>query len=592
MVDNRFLLTGSTLYGGRYIIQSIAQVSGKYIEYGAVDASTGENVSIREFFMAGVCDRNVTQSNSVYIYDPNSFGERMEEFKQMANVRSNSRFGTNPINFFYENATAYIVFSAVNNKLNSNKASKNSYNERGEGEKKIGPITIILASLILVLLVVIGVLTKMVIDNISGTVTKDSGMEAGIDGEDKSTGSDSAIEPNAMVDGDSTPNATGSEKDQTVSDENGLNENGASEIVVEEIVDPEVAEREYVSKLENEISGDIKESFFGDFNDDGRYEMWAMVWDRDGVPYEDMSFIDDDFTLDNKVYTNDYHLDLDRTYKQIQIWYVDEEKAHKIDDHVSIILSSALVNGTSTGWSEDTYYTPFYFEIGMITFEKTKQLGLIMHHGWINPRGGTEQTDKTIALYGNENGPEIYLKEVGTEMDFSIRGSSFCISKFVDFIYYGDENTDYCMNYPVHYLKDKYYERASVNITLSDIQDLPGYQSVFNEAMSQELVFNSYEIGPAANVSRDFYVDNVEFNQYLFNDAGFIYLNGTADGQVHEFVSMLGDIDPYYDQINVCLELELRDGAVVGYRWLGAHQEESATDYEKLSSNAAKLRMN
>lgn len=347
---------------------------------------------------------------------------------------------------------------------------------------------------------------------------------------------------------------------------------------------PEI-EEELKTKLTEQISGEIVDSFYGDFNDDGKYEMWATVWDNEGVPYEDIFGDLESWNLSDKCSENQYNLETGREYKQLQIWYVDENQASLIDDYISMNLTEEFVDGSSSGWGEDTFYYPMNLNVKLVSFESIQQLCLTIEHTWMTARGWGIEADKTIALYGNEDQPEIYFKETGTTKDYELRDGSLCISEQGQFYLSNEDGLVSELFYPIYYSDNKFFELASVEVDAAQIESLEGYQEIYNKAMDQQLTFEAYEVGPAANVTYTLEVDNIAFNQCLYNDSGYLFLNGTASGMMTEFASSLGEMEPYYSEIDVCLEMKITNGKVVDYRWIGARQKESITDYEKVESS-------
>lgn len=526
----------NTILNGKYIIESVVETTDSYIVYKATDLLIREEVIIREFYYDVACSRDLFQSDSIIVDDvnKNNYELRMNFFKSQASSMARDTKNYVTKNFFYENNTAYVVLVEVKSKVKKN------------SNKKINILAVvgILIILACVLLAIKG-FSK---------------------GEKEETEQSDEGETNEII-------------NATVVMENNEKKDKA--------IDLTLVENNLKLELENAISGDIIKTFFGDFNDDGKYEMWATVWDKEGVPYNDIMGTIDSWKLAQNCEANSYGLDIGKEYKQIQIWYVDEKTADMIDDFVSMKLTEEYVNGKSSHWGEDTFYYPFELDIQLIRFGKLQQLCISVSHTWMTGRGWGVYSDQTIALYDNEDGPKACIKEHNdnSSMIYELRNDSICVSYYEE--YYLRNHETEKLYYPVYYINEKFCELTSVEIDLTDIQKIKGYKTVYADAMNQTLIYDAYVAGMAANVSYSLPVEKIEFEQFLYNDNGYIFLNGKAFGMMEETVSSIGEMDPYYSDIDICLELRIKDGIIEDYRWLGAHQKKNFTEYEKLNSDMA-----
>lgn len=112
-MDNRTLRTGFTLQGGKYRILSVLGQGGFGITYLAEQTGLGMRVAIKEFFLKGSCQREITTSRvSVPVNDNEELVNRCQrKFKAEARkiASLNNDHIVNIIDVFDENGTSYYV---------------------------------------------------------------------------------------------------------------------------------------------------------------------------------------------------------------------------------------------------------------------------------------------------------------------------------------------------------------------------------------------------------------------------------------------------------------------------------------------------
>ncbi len=310
-----------------------------------------------------------------------------------------------------------------------------------------------------------------------------------------------------------------------------------------------------------------------------------MVWYEDGVLYDDVLGQTDSWDLADKCAANEYQLETGKEYNQLQVWYVDESDATMVDAIQSIKLTEEYVNGTSTEWGEDTFYYLCDLDARMISFGDQKHLFVEADHTWMTARGWGLYLDESSYMYENENGPKCTSNKDDPFMRFEEHDNGVCISEYAEYEFCIEDyfKGDYLF-YPVSYENGMYVETSSTAVTLSQVESLQGYDEIYKEAMEKDKSFERDEYGSAGNVIYTFTASDVSFDEYLYNNNGYIYLNGTAKGSMDEWSSGMMEDDIYDAEIDVCLELKVEDGVVTSYRWLGDHQKAFLTDFEKVES--------
>ena len=113
-----YLLPGTTLQDGRYVINSVIGQGGFGITYDGTDLRLDRHVAIKEYFPNPMANRNRTLSNNVScssytmsLYDQglNNF---LKEAKNMARFAGEDNF-VSVYDYFAENNTAYIIMDYV-----------------------------------------------------------------------------------------------------------------------------------------------------------------------------------------------------------------------------------------------------------------------------------------------------------------------------------------------------------------------------------------------------------------------------------------------------------------------------------------------
>ncbi|MCQ2521783.1 MAG: tetratricopeptide repeat protein [Lachnospiraceae bacterium] len=364
-----------------------------------------------------------------------------------------------------------------------------------------------------------------------------------------------------------------------------------------EVVPKVATEEELKSLLYQNASGNLVESFYDDFNGDGQYEMWAVYWDGDGIDYTAWKNGQMDPVIEQ---INQFAFGAG-DYKQLKIWYVDAEGAMLVDEHTTLSVTEAFVQGQSTYWSRDTFSYLDTVDFEVVSFDDTKQLLVSGTYFWDTGRG-LDVDSYLLYSYGNENGPHASFSE---NQQCDINSEAGNVNRFA----YVDGNFVYAVQlrsalksvvmadssawatyhyYPLVCRDGTYKEIESVKIPFDDLYALQNFENVYNDAMDDELLFYTDVImGNASNVwdiNRSFI--GLQPQEVLYNDAGYVYINFIGHVTQTSWVSALADnVTEYFEGEPIMLEMKVDGDEILSYRWVEAYQELRATDKESIPSD-------
>lgn len=339
-------------------------------------------------------------------------------------------------------------------------------------------------------------------------------------------------------------------------------------------IDVAAVEEELYAKLEVSAAGELLDSFFGDFNDDGTYEIWAVYRESGEPEYDEY---------------DDPGKGVWGEYKQLKVWYVDDAGADLIDEITTLIVTEEWANGETTYWHEDTFYQLISIDSEILQFGSLQQLAVQIDYTWMTGRGYGLYDYPELSLYGNDGEAALRMRdEIG---DIGVRDNILCYKEYVQSTQESKMASDgdwwTYRYYPIVYSDGKYQEIVSVKIDYEQLSKISNFEEIYETAVGEEIVFYSNDMsGSASNVfDRHCRILTMEVDDVLYNNTGYIYINLYADAVETAWVSSMGgEVVDDISNLPICLELKLEGNEITEYRWVEGFQQTSMTEYEKINS--------